>query len=403
MSRVPGELYDPFDPELIADPYPVYTCLRNEHPAYWNERLRIRVLSRFEDVRAAVHDPGSFSSGHGVFVGRNAEEQASTLRTIMPMILEMDPPRHDQLRGLVSRAWTPRRIGALEGRIREISSRLIGDIDPSVSHDLVSSVAGVLPTVVIAELLGVPEEDWPLFRAWSTDLVQVDPDDPVRARRAHKGMMELYNYLARIVADRRRTGRDDLVTDLIAASDDGHRLDEAELMGFCVLLLIAGNETTTNLISNAAALLAAHPDQRRALARDQSGIGLAVEEFLRFDSPVQALGRQVTREVVLHGERLEEGERVVLLFGAANRDERVFSDPWAFNVTRVAGQHLAFGHGIHFCLGASLARLEARVMFEELLGRFPEYDIDVERAERLHAGSIRGFTRLPIQLGVRAA
>lgn len=396
------EVYDPFDPAICEYPYEAYRLLRDEHPVYRNESTGFWALSRFEDVWNAVHDPATFSSASGIFVSRQAEDRPE-MRAMMPMIIEMDPPRHDELRSLVSRAWTPRRIGALEVRIREIAANLLDGLDASQAQELVGSVAGVLPTMVIAELLGVPEQDWPLFRQWSTQLVQFDPGSQDKMRAAYKGVMELYTYLAGIVAERRAAPRDDLVSELIAAEEEGQRLDEAELMGFCLLLLVAGNETTTNLISNATVLLADHPDQRRFLVEHPDAIGTATEEFLRFDSPVQALGRCLTRPVEMHGERLEAGDRILLLFGSANRDERELADPNRLDVTRRTDRHLAFGHGIHYCLGASLARLEGRVMFEELLARFPDYEVDQSQAERLHSGPIRGYLRLPVLLGRRAA
>ena len=385
------ELYDPFSHDLHADPYPVYRQLRDEHPVYRCDRRGFWALTRFDDVWDAVHDPTTFSSAKGIFP--TSTDVAAD--AFFPMIIMMDPPRHTQLRGLVSRAFTPRRIAAMEPAIRVVADELLAEFAGEGRCDLVPAFAAPLPTVVIADLLGVPRSDRVEFRHRSDQLVKGDPDDRASYHEAMEGAAALYAYFGEILAERRRQPREDLVTALLHAEIDGERLSEEELLGFCFLLLVAGNETTTNLISNAAVLFAQHPAARAAMVRDRALLPGAIEECLRHDSPVQGLARTLSRDIDLHGQRLGADERVLLVFGAANRDDREFDDPDHFDIARRMDRHLAFGHGIHYCLGASLARLEARIAFETLLDHLPEYEVDGP-GERLHSGPIRGYVHLPV-------
>jgi cytochrome P450 len=314
------------------------------------------------------------------------------------MLLMMDPPRHTQLRALVNRAFTPRRITALEPRIREIAAMLVDAFAARGEADLVAEFSAPLPTIVIAELLGVPPEDQEMFKEKSNAMASFRPEDLQRpdGRLELTPMVELGAYLARIYEERRRQPRDDLLSALLAAEVDGQSLSMEELVGFAMLLLVAGNETTTNLISNAAVLLERHPDQRKLLIEEPSRIPTAVEEFLRFESPVQGLARTLTDSFEIHGTRLPAGGQVLLLFASANRDERKRGDPDRLDVTRDPNPHLAFGFGTHFCLGASLARLEARIAFETLLARVPNFRLLEPRVERMCSGPIRGAVRLPV-------
>lgn len=397
MASESSVVYDPWSHELHEDPYPTYTQLREEQPVYYNEARDFYALSRYQDVLDALHDPATYCSGQGVLVGQGDGGMA-----VMPGFFVMsDPPRHGQLRALVSRAFTPRRIADMESSIREIARACLDQMAGEGVTDLVQSLAAPLPTTVIADLLGVSRTDLKQFREWSDALVQIDPAEPENTPEAIAASLELLGYLGTVVAERRASPRDDMVSALLDAEVDGERLADEEIVGFCVLLLVAGNETTTNLISNSTVLLAAHPDQRAQLAGDPALLPGAIEEFLRYESPVQALARTLTRDVTLHGQRMEEGRKVVMVFGAANRDPREFTDPDRLDVTRGANRHLGFGHGIHFCLGASLARLEARVAFEELLARFPFYELAVTESqlERVHSGAVRGLVSLPVTVG----
>ena len=388
------ELYDPYSHQLQEDPYPTYRRLRDEYPVYHNRERDFWALTRFDDVWAAVHDPEVFSSAQGIVVSSSEFDAAGAF---LPMMIMMDPPRHDDLRSLVNRAFTPRRIAAMEESVRAVAIELIDSFSERLSCDFVREFAAPLPTIVIADLIGVRREDRAQFRHWSDQLVQADPDKPELVQDALAAGAELYSYFATIVAERRKEPRDDLATALIEAEIDGQHLSEEELLGFLFLLLVAGNETTTNLITNGAVLLAQHPEARAELAENPSLIGGAVDEILRYDSPVQGLARTLTRDVTIHGETIPQDAKVLLVYGSANRDEREFADPDRFDIHRRIERSVAFGHGVHYCLGAALARLEGRVAYEELLGRFPDYGLDdPQNLERLHSGPIRGLLGLPM-------
>jgi len=391
--------FTPYDPALHQDPYPVYRRLRDEFPVHHNPDANFWTLSRYDDVFAALQSPDRFVSGKGVMVGAPDIETDGDQPGGVPLLITTDRPRHTQLRALVSRAFTPRRIAKLEPRIRNIARTLLDNVKGRPEFDLVHEFSGPLPTIVIAELLGVPAEDQEWFTKMSNALAAFAPTAPAASggEDADYGpALELAGYLANVLAQRRVAPRDDLLSALLAAEIEGERLGEPELIGFAFLLLVGGNETTTNLISNAAILLDRHRDQRRLLVEDPTRIPVAVEEFLRFDSPVQGLGRTTTEPVTLHGVTIPEGDRVLLLFGSANHDERRIDDPERLDVLRDPNPHLAFGFGAHFCLGSNLARLEARVAFEELLARFPDYRMTQERVERTCSGPVRGAVNLPI-------
>jgi cytochrome P450 len=386
--------FDPFDPALHRDPYPVYRRLRDHFPVHYNPHRRFFTLSRHTDVLAALQAPDLYISGKGVYVGV-PEYDDGKITDQVPLLITTDRPRHTQLRALVSRAFTPRRIALLEPRIRAIARGLLDNVKGRREFDLVREFSGPLPTIVIAELLGVPAKDQEWFKEMSTAVAQFDPSAP-RDETQMRPAIELGRYLAEVLAERRQDPRDDLLSALLAAEIDGQRLSDVELIGFGFLLLVAGNETTTNLISNAAILLDRHRDQRRLLLEDPARIPGAIEEFLRFDSPVQGLARTTTAPVTLHGVTIPQDSKVLLLFGSANHDERVIPEAERFDVLRDPNPHVAFGFGAHFCLGANLARLEARVAFEELLERLPEYRMTQSHVERHCSGPIRGALRLPL-------
>jgi len=383
--------YDPFDATIIDDPYPTYRLLRDEEPVYHAAESDTWVLSRHDDVETALLDHDSYSSVGGVFP---TPPGSNFVQSMLPMMILIDPPRHNQLRALVSRGFTPRRIAALNDGIEQLAQDLVGHLEGG-SADFVVDFAGVLPTMVIADLLGVPREDRDQFRQWSGSLVQADPTHGQTAD-ALSAMASMYNYFTDFLTDRRRSPRQDLMSALVSAEIDGVRLTDEELLGFCALLLIAGTETTTNLLGNAAVVLAQHPDSRRRLAGDHTLLGPAIEELLRYESPIQGLSRTLTRDITLHNTTMSRGESVLLLFGSANRDERVFPDPELFDIDRKPEHLVAFGKGVHFCLGASLARMEARIALTALLQRLPNWDVDLESAQRLRSGPIRGYISLPI-------
>ena len=388
-------LYDPFAPAVQDDPYPVYAQLRATAPVYWCAPRRCWVLSRYDDVSAALQDPATFSSAKGIFPAQGFDLAGAFL----PMMIMMDPPRHDLLRRVVAKAFTPRRIALLEEPVRQMAAQITERLVVTGGGDVVRELSGPLPAMVIADLLGVPREDREQFKAWSTALVTTDISSREPLRSNLDAAAALYEYFRQFLDERRARPRPDLMSALVTAEVEGRRLTEDELLGFCLLLLVAGHETTTNLISNTIAVLAEQPDVIERLAREPGLLPGAVGEMLRFDSPVQGLSRTLTRDVRLHGVDMSAEDTVLLLFGSANRDDSVFPDGDRFDIDRTVERQLAFGRGIHFCLGAALAQLETRIVFAELLRRTRSWQLDPDTpAVRLRSGPIRGYASLPVVL-----
>lgn len=393
MTEPTAEPLNPLMPNNWDDPYPDYRALREGYPIYHSEALGFWAVPRFSDVLAAALDVTHFSSDWmSIAAGGEGEGQEGL------SILNLDPPRHDELRRLVSRGFTNRRIADMEPLARTIATELLDQVQGRGPFDFVEDLAAPLPTIVIADLLGIPRSDREQFREWSDKFVRTNPDIEdlgERNRIASEAREDLFEYFKGIVAERRKDPGDDMISVLVRAEKEEDKLSEHEILDFATVLLVAGNETTTNLIGNAAVLLENHPEQRRKLQDDPALLPGAIEEFLRYESPVQALPRVVTKEVTIHGERLEQGAVLFLLWGCANRDEREFDEPDAFDITRRIERHMAFGYGIHYCLGANLARLEARVTFEELFARFPDFRVDADAGRRTAPGPVRGFVELP--------
>jgi cytochrome P450 family 130 len=372
-------VYDPATEGFQRHMQSVYRTLRDEYPVHVTPDGAF-VLSRFEDVWSAVHDWGSFSSA-GV-------AEAAELR---PQMIYMDPPDHTSLRSLVSRAFTPKRVADLEPRVRAVADQLLARVVAVGRCDLVHEFASPLPSTIMSDLIGVPDEHREAFQGWIEAFLEVTSPDDIAGRATN-----IYNLFGSLLAERRALPADDLMSALLAARVDGDGLSDDDLLGFCFLLLVAGNDTTTSLISNGAELLARHQDQRAELAADPSLIPAAVEEMVRIESPTQALSRTAMRDVELHGTMIGAGSRVMLLWGSANLDDREFEDPEVFDIHRQPSRHLGFGHGIHVCLGAALARLEARVAFEELLARVPDYEL-CGTPERYVSNWARAWRILPLQ------
>jgi cytochrome P450 len=383
--------FDPYSYGIHEDPYPVYRLLRDDAPAYFNEKRGFWALSRYDDVRLAINDWRTFTSTQGITIEPRR-------KGVEPHIIEMDPPRHSQLRALVSRAFTPNRMARLEQPIRARARTLIEPFAGSGSVDVIADFAALLPMAVIGEMLGVPSVDQDRLRHAADSLLHREPDSDEITPEGIKGATTLYGYFDDLIRERRSRPGDDLLSVLIDAEEQGHALSQAELLGFCFLLIIAGNETTTKLLGNAVAWLAENPDQRGLVSGDRSLIPSAIEETLRYDGSTQAMARCLTTDVELHGERMRAGTKVLLLFGSANRDERHWG-PTAdrFDIGRDAAGHFAFGHGVHHCLGAALARLEARVALEELLPVLGDYEVDKVGSRRVHSGNVRGFACLPVR------
>jgi cytochrome P450 len=338
-----------------------------------------------------MQDWQTYSSAGGVSL------EKSTSAT-PPMIIAMDPPRQMKLRRLVSLAFTPRRIAMMETKVRDLTVEYLAPLVEHREFDLIKDFAGKVPMDVISTMLGVPREDQDRVRGWADVLLHREPNRPEIPPEGIEGAKNLSGYFAAKLGERRLKPTDDMISALIEAEIDGERLTDAEIIGFCFLLAIAGNETTTKMIGNAIYWLTKNPDQRRLIVDDPGLIPGTVEEVVRYDNSTQMLARVLTRDVEMHGVKIPAGDRVLLLLGAANRDEREFSDPDVFDIRRMTERAVAFGHGVHVCLGASLARLEGRVVLEEIHARMPEYEIDESSLERVHSANVRGYASMKIRL-----
>jgi cytochrome P450 len=384
--------FDPYSYDVHEDPYPLYERLRDEAPAYWNERLRFWALSRHADVLAAFKDPVRFSSAGGVSLERSSQSDPSSVA----FFIAMDPPRHDKYRNLVSKAFTPRRIAELEPRIRTLTDAYIDRFVDAHRCDFIGDFSARLPMDVVSEMLGVPPDDRDTLRAWADLVLHREPGVSEVPPSGLAASGNLLQYFARLVAERRAEPGDDLTSALLAAELDGERLTDREVMAFLFLMIIAGNETTTKLLGNAVYWLWRNPDQRALVRAQPDLVPRWVEETLRYDNSTQALARTLTTDVALHGKTMRAGDKVLLLVGAANRDERAFPDPDRYDLLRDHAESLSFGKGTHFCLGASLARLEGRVALDAVQRRFPDFELDAGRLVRVHNPNVRGYASMPI-------
>jgi cytochrome P450 len=352
-------------------------------------------LSRFEDVWDATLDWQSFTSTHG----QTLEEVKSPL----PIMISMDPPQHTRVRALVAKAFTPRRVAEIEPAVRELTRERLAGLEPGMQIDLFEQLASSMPMDVISTMLGVPAEQRDHVRHLTNQMMHREPGELEVSERTVQIGTELIAIFSDLILARRRAPEDDLISALIAATLDGEdgkptSLTDEELLGFCLLLGSAGHETTARLICNSAVTLARHPDQRRELAASPQLLPGAVEEFLRYDPPSQVQGRWSTRPVELHGVTIPADRRVLLLTGAAQRDPRQYDDPDRFDIHRKLDRQLSFGYGQHLCLGKSLARQECRVAFEEILARFPEYEVDEDNLVWAHNNNVRGYAKVPMRL-----
>ena len=393
-----GPEFSPYDYQIHADPYPVYVRLRDEAPAYRNDELDFWALSRHEDVAAAFRDQDRFSSANGVSLdpsawGRHAHRTMS--------FLALDPPRHTRMRALVSRGFTPRRVLDLEHSISGLTSRYLDQALGGDQFDFVADFAGLLPMDVISDLMGVPEPDRPELRRLADLVVHRDEgvlDVPAAGLEA---ALTLAGYYADLVGERRRRPAADLTSALLDAEIDGDKLTDEEIIGFLFLMVVAGNETTTKLLANAIYWGGRNPDQLARPLGDLARVPDWIEETLRYDASSQFLARTVTQDLQAHGQRIPAGARLLLLIGSANRDPRVFVDPDRYDLDRDTSALISFGAGRHYCLGANLARLEARVALTEFARRVAGYQVDEAAAERVHSVSVRGFASLPVTVRAR--
>jgi cytochrome P450 len=384
---------NPFSHEFHEDPYPVYRWLRDHAPVYRNPEGWY-ALSQYDDVLAASQQPLRFSSAKGTSL------ELIDSAAMLPMIIFMDPPQHDRQRKLVSRVFTPRAISDLEPFVRATATRLLDALDERGGGDFVQDFSAILPMNVIMELLGVPDADRNQVRLWMDASLDRTEEPPYIPQHAIDAMGNAVGYWASLVADKRARPDDALASRLCeveATDDDGNatRLSDDEVVGFMLLIGAAGTETVMKLLANAAVLFQRNPDQWRKVLDDPACTVGAVEEVLRYWAPSQFQGRVVTDDVTLHGETMPEGSRVLLLTGSANRDERAYDDPDRFDIDRPGHVALGLGHGVHYCLGASLARLESRIALEEFATRFPNYEVDEANMERVHMSNVHGFSSVP--------
>jgi pimeloyl-[acyl-carrier protein] synthase len=390
--------FNPMAPEFVEDPYPTYRRLREEDPVHQSP-LGFWVLTRYEDVVSSLRDIRMVKEPIAAFVAARFGLPAPPTGMGLSM-LDRDPPDHTRLRGLVSKAFTPRVIEQLRPHIQGIVNRLLDKVEGEPGMDLIEQFAYPLPVIVICEMLGVPVADHERFKGWGLDIARgldailLPPDSPVAERSMH-ARHALAAYFRELIAERRAAPRDDMLSGLIAAEEAGDKLTEDELLATCILLLVAGHETTVNLIGNGTLALLRHPEQRKRLQEDPGLITTAVEELLRFDGPVQRTARIPSEDVTFGGKTIGKGEMVMPFIGAADRDPRQFPDPDRLDLGRTDNRHIAFGWGIHFCIGAPLARVEGQIAINTLLKRQPKLALAATPQHR-QSLTLRGLTTLPV-------
>ena len=404
-----------FDPEAIdlnspanyakGLPHDQWALLRRHAPVFWHRGVEgwfpgYWAVTKYEDVLTISRDPATFISSHGIIIGITPEN-AGPAAGLGKMLITMDPPRHVRLRRLVNRGFTPRAVAAFEPHVREITTDILNSIAPKGNCDFVTEAAAILPLAVICGMMGVPKEDWPkMFDLTNKVLGADDPEYQAEQGNAEEtlmqGYMEMFSYFARSILEHKKNKKDDLISVLIESEVEGEKLSDEEILYFCYLLILAGNETTRNATSGGLLTLLEHPDQLARLKTDLSLMPSAVEEILRWVSPVMHMTRAATRDVELHGQQIKAGDKLAMWYPSVNRDEDIFPNANTFDITRTPNDHLAFGIGEHFCLGAGFARLELRVMLEELLRRLPDLE-PAGPVERLASNFIGGIKHMPIR------
>ena len=393
--------WDPYDTEIDDNPHPIWKRMRTETPVYRNDRFDFWALSRFEDIEKASKDTATFSSTHGTVLEMMGPGMIGSNQMIF-----MDPPEHTMYRSLVSRAFTPRRMALLDDYVRDVCAELLDGLAGRSEFDYVQEFATQVPSMVISRLVGVPESEREEQRENIDTMFHIDPEQGMINDIAFMARIRVHEYLMDLVHRHRETPDefgDDMIKVLLGAEvtgEDGElrSLNDDELVQFTLLLYVAGTETVMRLLGNAAVVLAQHPDQRAELVADPSIIPNAVEELLRYEAPSPVNGRWVLKDVELHGTKIPAGSKVLLLTGSAGRDADAFSDADAFDIHRNIKKHVTFGYGIHFCLGASLARTEGRIAIEETLKRLPNWEIVDGKTVRQHTSTVRGYSEVGIRV-----
>ena len=397
-SLEPDFDFDPFDERFFDDPYPAYRMLRERAPAYRRDTTEARVwshywmLTRASDVNDALADWRTFSSARGTLIDTD-------ISLLPPNMFNMDPPRHDELRAILARVLTPARVAALESNVRASADALLAPLIDAGQFDAARDYGQLIPTLTMCELMDLPTSDRQQFLKWNLDTLA---DADFTSDAALAAYAEMQEYWEGLVAERRRYRSEDLISQILHNQTQGQELSDGEIAGFCSLLHDASQNTTMNMITNSIIELARYPDQRRKLVEEPSRWPAALEEILRFVSPVQGLARSTTRDVEIAGSTIARGDQVLLLYGAANHDPAVFDRPDALDLDRDVKSHWAFGHGIHFCLGNAVARLEIRLALEALLARIPEYEIDQAGIVRNQLVPTRGVAAAPISFSAPA-
>ncbi len=388
--------WDPLNETYKADPHAIWKRLRDEAPLYYNEQHDFYAVSRFADVDAFSRDPKTFCSSHGTVM-----EMLGPEPTEMEIMIFMDPPEHTRYRRLVSKAFTPRRMALLEEEIRSLCAGLLDGLNGRSTFDYVQDFGAKVPAYVIAALLGVDPDDRDMVRGLIDETFHLDPEKGMYNDISFAAMEKLHDYMRAVLTDRQKNPRDDMFTDLLngeVVDEDGQprRLTMEQALNFANLIGSAGTETVARLLGWAALTLNNNPDQRGELVGDFSLIPNAVEELLRYEAPSPVQSRWCTSDVEVYGQTIPANSKVVMITGSAGRDERAFPDADRFDIHRKMDHHLSFGYGIHFCLGAALARTEGRIALEETFKRFPEWTVDMDGAVPLYTSTVRGYSKLPI-------
>ncbi len=405
--------YDLNSAEFLRNPYPVYDELRANDPIHWSAENDYWIITRYADIVSQVQNDHLSSNRIGAHQSRLPIEAKEHFRPFFTAVgswmLMIDPPDHTRLRGLVSKAFTPGVVENMKRRVQELVDDMLASVQKQGRMDVMTDFANPLPATVIAEMLGVPGTDQQQFKAWSDDIAMgLGGIDSARTKEelfalydlGQKSFLALSDYFREKVAELRVHPRENLLSALIQAEEQGDRLTEDELFANCVLLMIAGHETTTNLIGNGVLALLRHPDQQENLVRNPDTIVSAVEELLRYDSPVQKMGRVALADIHLAGKRIKQGDLVCFSFAAGNRDPEQFTAPAQLDIERKPNRHLAFGHGLHYCVGAALARLEGQIAINTILSRLPGLRLETEDLEWNRNLTLRGLKSLPVAFQV---